>query len=152
MRGSADLEVASACTCFHVRRAARHVTQAYDRWLAPTGLRTTQFSLLNRLARDGPRSIQKLAQEMGMDRTTLGRNLRPLERDGYVSIGIDPEDRRGRALQITPLGEAKRQEARRYWEEAQTRFEQAYGQDSTQALHAALAAVAALELGNQPAS
>lgn len=135
-----------------MRRAARHVTQAYDRWLAPTGLRTTQFSLLNRLARDGPRSIQKLAQEMGMDRTTLGRNLRPLERDGYVSIGIDPEDRRGRALQITPLGEAKRQEARRYWEEAQTRFEQAYGQDSTQALHAALAAVAALELGNQPAS
>ena len=147
MRGSANEEIWSACTCFAVRRAARHVTQAYDRWLAPTGLRTTQFSLLNRLARGGPRSIQRLAAEMGMDRTTLGRNLRPLEREGYVSIAVDPEDRRGRALQITPAGEAKRQEAKRYWAEAQAKFEQAYGREKIGALHTVLADVAGLELG-----
>ena len=150
MRGSADPELGSACTCFAVRRAARHVTQAYDRCLAPTGLRTTQFSLLNRLARGGPRSIQKLAAEMGMDRTTLGRNLRPLEREGFVSIAVDPEDRRGRALQITPKGEAKRQEARRYWIEAQARFEQAYGRERVDALHATLSDVAALEIPAVP--
>src|SRR3954453_22276475 len=90
-----------ACTCFVIRRAARHLTQSYDRFLAPTGLRTTQYSLLSTLKRTGPRTIQSLAAEMGLDRTTLGRNLRPLERDGLVSIGVDARDRRGRALAIT---------------------------------------------------
>src|SRR4051794_6583354 len=104
------------CTCFVVRRAARHLTHAYDRYLAPTGLRTTQYSLLSTLERSGPRSIQSLAAEMGLDRTTLGRNLRPLERDGLVSIGIDPADRRGRALAITEGGQAKLTEARACWE------------------------------------
>src|SRR3954471_5937577 len=99
------------CTCFAVRRAARHLSQSYDRFLAPTGLRTTQFSLLRVLHRTGPRSIQALAAELGMDRTTLGRNLRPLERDGLVSIGVDPADRRGRALAITPAGLARVEQA-----------------------------------------
>ena len=137
----------TTCTCFAVRRAARHVTQAFDRSLAPTGLRITQFSLLSRLSRSGPRNIQALAQEMGLDRTTLGRNLRPLERDGLVTIGIDPSDRRGRALQITPLGEAKRQEALGYWKAAQARFRETYGPEQTKALHATLDAVASLDLG-----
>ena len=137
----------ATCTCFAVRRAARHVTQAFDRSLAPTGLRTTQFALLSRLSRSGPRSIQALAQEMGLDRTTLGRNLRPLERDGLVTIGIDPSDRRGRALQITPWGEAKRQEALAYWTDAQARFRETYGAEQTRVLHATLDAVASLDLG-----
>ena len=151
MRASDTLSVdPGTCTCFAVRRAARHVTQAFDRSLAPTGLRITQFALLSRLVRSGPRSIQALAQEMGLDRTTLGRNLRPLERDGLVSIGIDPNDRRGRALHITPLGEAKRQEALAYWSAAQARFRQTYGAEQTSSLHATLDAVAALDLGASP--
>ncbi|GAC1344744.1 MAG: MarR family winged helix-turn-helix transcriptional regulator [Acetobacteraceae bacterium] len=140
-----------SCTCFAVRRAARQITQAYDRSLAPTGLRTTQFSLLNRLTHSGPRSIRKLAQDMGMDRTTLGRNLRPLERDGLVAIGIDPADRRGRALQLTPLGAERLHEARGYWQDAQARFVETFGLERTRALHAALDAVAGLEIGGPPA-
>lgn len=142
---------APSCTCFAVRRAARQITQAYDRCLAPTGLRTTQFSLLNRLAHAGPRSILKLAQDMGMDRTTLGRNLRPLERDGLVSIGVDPADRRGRALQLTPLGAERLGQAREYWRGAQARFVETFGPEQTEALHAALDAVAHLELAGPPA-
>jgi DNA-binding MarR family transcriptional regulator len=136
-----------ACTCFVVRRAARHLTQAYDRYLAPTGLRTTQYSLLSTLRRTGPRSIQSLAGEMGLDRTTLGRNLRPLERDGLVSIGVDPLDRRGRALAISEAGEVKLEEARHCWEAAQARFVDTYGEAETQALHATLDGLVRLELG-----
>ncbi|HYZ64059.1 MAG TPA: MarR family winged helix-turn-helix transcriptional regulator [Acetobacteraceae bacterium] len=138
------------CTCSAIRRAARHLSQSYDRFLAPTGLRTTQFSLLRVLERTGPRSIQALAAEMGLDRTTLGRNLRPLERDGFVSIGIDPRDRRGRALSITPAGEAKLREARVCWEAAQASFTETYGPEQTQRLHALLDGLAKLDFIAKP--
>ena len=70
------------CNCFAVRSAARHVTQLYDQLLAPAGLRVTQFSILAKLKHKGPLTINALADDMVMDRTTLGRNIRPLERDG----------------------------------------------------------------------
>jgi DNA-binding MarR family transcriptional regulator len=60
--------------CFAVRAAARHITQVYDQLLAPAGLRTTQFSILAKLKRLGPLTINTLARETVMDRTTLGRN------------------------------------------------------------------------------
>jgi DNA-binding MarR family transcriptional regulator len=72
------------CNCFAVRAAARHVTQFYDQVLAPAGLRVTQFSILARLKRLGPLTINTLARDMVMDRTTLGRNILPLERDGLI--------------------------------------------------------------------
>ena len=75
------------CTCLAVRQAARHVTQLYDQHLAAVGLRTTQFSILVKLKRLGPATINALAEEMVMDRTTLGRNILPLERDGLISVG-----------------------------------------------------------------
>ena len=68
------------CNCFAVRSAARHVTQLYDQLLAPVGLRVTQFSILARLRSRGPLTINALAEDMVMDRTTLGRNIQPLER------------------------------------------------------------------------
>ena len=74
------------CNCFAVRSAARHVTQLYDQLLAPAGLRVTQFSILAKLKRRGPLTINALADDMVMDRTTLGRNIRPLERDGLISV------------------------------------------------------------------
>jgi len=144
-------DVITPCTCFAIRRAARHLTQAYDRSLAPCGIRTTQFSLLNHLAKAGPRSIQALAHDMGLDRTTLGRNLRPLERDGYVAIGVAAHDRRGRALRITEKGEAKRREAHALWQAAQARFAATYGPEQTRALHETLDAVARLELAEAAA-
>ena len=65
------------CNCLALRQAARHVTQFYDQCLAPAGLRSTQYSILSRLARSGPMTINLLAADLVMDRTTLGRNIRP---------------------------------------------------------------------------
>ena len=74
------------CNCFAVRSAARHISQFYDQFLAPIGLRTTQFSILAKLKQRGPLTINALANDMVMDRTTLGRNVLPLERDGLIRI------------------------------------------------------------------
>ncbi len=126
------------CTCAAIRRAARHVTQIYDGHLARTGLRTTQYSLLDTLASTGPRSLAAVAARMGLDRTTLGRNLRPLQRDGLVSIDVDPQDRRGRTLTITETGRKKLAEARQCWASAQAAFEARYGAAETNSLHATL--------------
>src|SRR5215831_14657438 len=74
------------CICLAVRQAARHVTQTFDQFLAPAGLRTTQFSILAKLKRKGPMTINALAADLVMDRTTLGRNILPLERDGLIRV------------------------------------------------------------------
>jgi DNA-binding MarR family transcriptional regulator len=95
------------CNCLAVRQAARHVTQFYDQFLAPSGLRTTQFSILARLRRLGPMTINALAAEMVMDRTTLGRNILPLERDGLIAIQQGSRDRRSKELRVTEAGEAR---------------------------------------------
>ncbi|MGA9947175.1 MAG: MarR family winged helix-turn-helix transcriptional regulator, partial [Xanthobacteraceae bacterium] len=71
----------AGCNCLALRQAARHVTQIYDQVLAPSGLRATQYSILARLQRKGPMTNNALAAELVMDRTTLGRNILPLERD-----------------------------------------------------------------------
>src|SRR5579859_6417099 len=81
------------CSCLAIRKAARHVTQFYDHCLAPTGLRTTQYSILVRLKRHGPSTINTLAAELVMDRTTLGRNILPLERDGLIAVVKGHADR-----------------------------------------------------------
>ena len=86
------------CNCLALRQAARHVTQFYDQYLVPTGLRTTQFSILAKLKRLGPMTINALARELVMDRTTLGRTMLPLERDGLIRIedgALDPTHGRG---------------------------------------------------------
>ena len=74
------------CNCLAVRQATRHITQFYDQFLAASGLRTTQFSILAKLRRLGPMTINALAADMVMDRTTLGRNILPLERDGLIAV------------------------------------------------------------------
>src|SRR5271167_1373901 len=92
------------CNCLAVRQAARHITQFYDQFLATCGLRTTQFSILAKLRRLGPMSINTLAADLVMDRTTLGRNILPLERDGLIAIEKQKRDRRTKALRLTEAG------------------------------------------------
>src|SRR2546421_10485615 len=101
------LETRSAareCNCLAVRQAARHVTQFYDRFLALAGPRPTQFSVLARLRRRGPTTMNALAAGMVMHRTTLGRNIRPLERDGLVRIEPAASDRRAKESQVARRG------------------------------------------------
>ena len=132
--------------CFVVRAAARHVTQCYDQFLASSGLRTTQFSILARLKRRGPLTISELAESMVMDRTTLGRNILPLERDGLIRIEATASDRRAKELHLTKDGEKRLDAARKGWHAAQARFEAVFGVKRAADLRALLRGVVASEL------
>jgi DNA-binding MarR family transcriptional regulator len=134
------------CNCFAVRSAARHVSQFYDRFLAPMGLRTTQFSILARLKRMGPLTIHTLAEDMVMDRTTLGRNILPLERDGLIRVEATPSDRRAKELHLTKAGEKRLQAALSAWTQAHARFETSFGPKRAAELRALLRAVVAGEV------
>jgi DNA-binding MarR family transcriptional regulator len=116
----------TACNCLALRQAARHISQLYDTYLSSEGLRTTQFSILAKLNRLGPLSINQLAKSMVMDRTTLGRAIRPLERDKLLTIGAG-EDSRTRSLRLTASGEARLKAAAAKWREAQRKFEMTFG-------------------------
>ena len=129
------------CNCLAVRQAARYVTQLYDRYLAQAGLRTSQYGILARLKRLGPMTINELAAELVMDRTTLGRNIRPLERDGLITITPGRSDRRIKELRLTEAGEARHQEARRAWVEAQGNFETGFGLERAAELRGLLRAL-----------
>ena len=139
------------CICLAVRQAARHVTQTFDQFLAPAGLRTTQFSILAKLQRMGPMTINALADDLVMDRTTLGRNILPLERDGLIAIEPMASDRRSKELRLTKTGDKRFQAARAGWIKAQTRFESAFGSKRTTELRELLHAVVASEFAD-PAS
>ena len=135
------------CNCLALRQAARHATQFYDRYLAPTELRTTQFSILAKLKRLGPMTINTLASELVMDRTTLGRAMLPLERDGLITVKDATSDRRSKELHLTKAGAERLRAARKLWSEAQTRFEGVFGAERAFNLRNELHAVASSELG-----
>ena len=138
-----QLSSAADCNCLAVRQAARYITQFYDQYLAAAGLRTTQYGILAKLKRRGPMSINALATQLVLDRTTLGRNIRPLERDGLIVIEPDPADRRSKVLRLTKSGEARFERAHKGWIEAQKRFEAAYGGKRASELRDRLRAVVA---------
>src|ERR1700730_215236 len=133
------------CNCFVVRAAARHVSQLYDQFLAPTGLRTSQFSILAKLKQRGPATINVLAEDMVMDRTTLGRNILPLERDGLIRIEAAADDRRAKELHLTKAGAKRLEAARKGWSAAQARFETGLGSERAAELRQLLKAVVANE-------
>ena len=134
------------CNCLAVRQAARHITQFYDELLAPSGLRTTQFSILAKLRRSGPITINALARDLVMDRTTLGRNILPLEREGLIAVRPGRTDRRSRELHLTEEGAARLRKAVGGWRDAQTQFEERFGPKRAADMRAMLRAVTETEL------
>ena len=92
------------CTCMRLRKATRRVSQIYDRSLEAAGMTVTQYGLLGQLARFDGIGIGALAEKLIMDPTTLTRNLRPLERQGFVSMKADRRDKRSRCLHLTASG------------------------------------------------
>ncbi len=114
------------CVGFNTRRATRLITQYYDKALAPTGLRSTQYSLLNALSMLGEASMQDMTTMMAMDRTTLTRNLRPLLKMGLVKVSVG-SDRRARPITITPKGKSALEKALPYWEKAQSHIVDSLG-------------------------
>jgi DNA-binding MarR family transcriptional regulator len=139
------------CTCLAVRQAARHITQTYDQYLMQVGLRTTQFSILSKLRRLGPMTIIALADELVMDRTTLGRNILPLEREGLIAIVPDRTDRRSKELRLTSSGVRRLRAAVKCWEKAQSGFDAAFGRARAADFRAVLRAAAATEFASPPA-
>jgi DNA-binding MarR family transcriptional regulator len=115
------------CNCLAIRQAARYVSQFYDQCLAPSGLRGTQFSILAKLQRAGPMTINALARDLVMDRTTLGRNILPLERARLIATRPGAGDRRAKELHLTPAGAARLDIALARWNAAQQRFEAVFG-------------------------
>lgn len=138
------------CNCLALRQASRHVTQFYDQLLASSGLRTTQFSILIRLRLAGPMTINALAKALVMDRTTLGRNILPLEREGLIDVVSGRADRRSKVLRLTKAGAARLRAARAGWTQAQAKFEAAFGGRRAAGLRALLQAVTATDLGAVP--
>jgi DNA-binding MarR family transcriptional regulator len=114
------------------------VSQLYDSALEPCGLRTTQRAILNHIARTGTPPIGELAEALVMDRGALTHNLKPLERDGFVEIRIDPDDRRNRLVALTAAGRAKLAESEPLWKRAQDGFEAAFGVAKSAALRKTL--------------
>lgn len=131
------------CNCLAARSAARHITQFYDQLLAPIGLRTTQFSILATLKGKGPLTVNGLAKDMVMDRTTLGRNILPLERDGLIRIQPAANDRRAKDVSLTTAGEKCLQAAMKGWSKAQAQFENTFGPRRAADLRSMLRAVVA---------
>ena len=134
------------CNRLALRQATRHVTQFYDQRLAPTGLRTTQFSILAKLKRLGPMTINALARELVMDRTTLGRTMLPLERDRLITIKDGTLDRRSKELHLTRAGAARLGAARKLWSDAQKHFAAAFGAERALNLRNELHALVSSEL------
>jgi DNA-binding MarR family transcriptional regulator len=131
------------CNCQAIRAAARHVSQFYDQSLAPSGLRTSQFTILAKLKGNGPQTINALADDLVMDRTTLGRNILPLERDGLIRFEASPTDRRAKMLVLTKAGEQRVRTAAKLWYAAQARFDAVFGAKRAGDLRALMATVVA---------
>ncbi|MBQ0895299.1 winged helix-turn-helix transcriptional regulator [Micromonospora sp. U56] len=141
-----DLE--NPCNCLALRKASRYLTAAYDKALGPVGLRTTQFSILRKLRAQSELTITSLAEQIFMDRTTMATNLKPLVREGLVTVEPSTADRRARVVSITPDGLARVDAALPLWRAAQARFEDTLGVDEAARLRASLGAV--LDTGFQP--
>ncbi|UVE16529.1 MarR family winged helix-turn-helix transcriptional regulator [Pseudomonas sp. LS44] len=121
------------CLCTKLRRASRTVTKLYDDALAEIGLNAAQYSLMRHLERLDQPSISALAEAMGLDRSTLGRNLRVLESNGLLSLD-GGADQRHRVVRLTTLGEERFRQAQCAWEVAQTRLAQHLGESKREAL------------------
>jgi len=130
-------DVAASCLCTKIRKAARAITSHYDDALKPCGLRSTQFTLLIAASLSSEHSISELADQLGMDRTTLSRNIKPLVRDGFVTLSNDHPGRTV-VVALTPKGRRALDRALPMWQDAQRRLTRRFGVIDTQELDARL--------------
>ncbi len=142
---SARARPASNCTCGSLRKASRRISQFYDSALASVGIKSTQYSILAEIERgsaEGAVSMCELAEAMVMDRSTLGHNLRPLQRDRLLTLRLGRNDRRKRHVELTQEGREMLRRARRAWRLAERRFEKMFGKRHAAELRAVLLHIA----------
>jgi len=139
--------VSPRCTCFRVRKLARLMSQRFDRALAPAGINLNQYSILRR-AGTGDRTIGELARELGMDRSTLSRDLQPLLAAGWAALA-QGDDARQRFVRVTAAGRRTVTRAMPHWQRAQDALGDGIGTEALAELHARLEdAIAHLQTGD----
>jgi len=128
-----DYMACASCFCLASRQAARKITRLYDGYMQGSGIRVTQFTILSQLMLRGEMPIGKLADILGMERTTLTRNLTLLEAQKWISIkaGDDP---RSRMIGITAQGRGMVRRGFPYWSKAQAQVGKMLGADGQAAL------------------
>jgi DNA-binding MarR family transcriptional regulator len=136
--------MAADCLCFRARRTARAITRAYDAALRPTGLQATQVTLMNAIAlgQEGIQPVARLSEILGLELSTLTRNLSALERAGLVAVARNPKDRRVRVASLTDVGKMRLQDALPLWKQAHASIVTTLGAAAADALHKALDAAA----------
>lgn len=134
-------QVRSLCACSQLRRGAREITHHYDAVIAPSGLAATQLPILVALGSEGDLPITILADALALDRTTLTRNLKILQRRDLVQIVEMEDDARVRLASLTPEGARVLGKALRLWEQVQTGVEDEFGRPRLQHLSRELAAL-----------
>lgn len=117
------------CTAFNLKKATRIVQNMFDEAFKPIGLEGTQYTVLGHIFVHGPISLTKLADLMHVDRTTLARNLRPLEKKGLVEIKTG-SDRRAKVIDLTKRGEEVLAQALPLWKQTQGQIKSALGSDN----------------------
>jgi DNA-binding MarR family transcriptional regulator len=130
----------SVCHCITLRRASRRMTALYDEMLAPAGVNLAQYSLMRNIATRGPVSLTELAARVELDRSTVGRNVKVLEKMGLVAAAPGA-DQREQALSLTERGASTLKQATPLWQAAQDRVEALLGPDGTERLEALLQAL-----------
>jgi DNA-binding MarR family transcriptional regulator len=132
----------TSCNCFAVRQAARHVTKLYERHLADAQLTSAQFSILGALGEAGPMNMADLAGILVMERTTLLRAMKPLQREDLLRSSPSSEDPRQLVFSLSPAGKRRLEEALPLWNKAQEEFETEVGPREAARLRRSLLALA----------
>ncbi|MGD8326681.1 MAG: MarR family winged helix-turn-helix transcriptional regulator [Sphingomonadales bacterium] len=136
-------DVSERCAAFRTRKAARVVTRIYDEALRPTELKITQFTLMVAIEVGAPESISELADTLGMERTTLTRNMSVLERNGLIDIQEDHHSR-ARKMIVTDKGLELLARAYPLWKEAQAKVEASVGEQGWDDARSTLSTLSAL--------
>lgn len=118
------------CACRNLRMTTRMVTQYYDKALNDSGIKSTQFALLNDIAsKEEGLSINELAEYSMMDQTTVTRNIEILRKNGYVIVKTEEKDSRRKRITLSDEGKEKLKDALPFWKNAQTQLQQSIGDE-----------------------
>tara|TARA_R110002072_G_scaffold1598_3_gene13559 strand:+ start:16199 stop:16624 length:426 start_codon:yes stop_codon:yes gene_type:complete len=126
------------CVSNHLHQTARAVNRVYSEEMRPIGLKRSQYSILGYLQKLGVAQLTELADLLFMDRTTLSRNLKPLQKQGLITVTPSELDRRAKELRLTDEGKALFKDATKYWRRAQKRILDAFGAENWSKLEASL--------------
>jgi DNA-binding MarR family transcriptional regulator len=133
------------CNCFAIRQAARYVSQLYERHLNAVGITAAQFTIIAAIGRQPGVQMAELSESMVMDRTTLVRALKPLQRDGLVEAAQESANSRAVGLRLTAAGKDTLVKGSAQWRIAQAEFEAKFGEKRAKALRKSLFELTTME-------